>query len=335
MKKAVVCLLLVVSLSLTLCIPALAGSVGPDGSYTVSATATTITDMLHLSSLKNIYVEDGNSEFVSVDGVLFSADMSILYAYPTGREDTSYSVPDGVKKIGTAAFKQCKKLKSVELPESLEIIGKQAFFGCENLESITYPDSLRSIGESAFQLCSILAHIELPEKLTAIGDAAYKYCPIEDVTIPVSVVFVGEESFNYGLWMNSITILNPHCHFGARFERFDEMGGTGNSTEIIYGYAGSTAEGLATEFGATFESLGEAPEIPDPAPLDPTGGHWALMNGDWYYLDANGTMLTHSWLEDGGKTYWLKEDGIMIADGAAIIDGEYCWFDASGAWIGN
>ena len=45
-----------------------------------------------------------NPYFCDIDGVLFSADESKLIAYPSGRDGTSYTVPDGTSSIGTYAF---------------------------------------------------------------------------------------------------------------------------------------------------------------------------------------------------------------------------------------
>lgn len=56
---------------------------------------------------------------------------------------------DGVTRIGTRAFYNCKSLTSVVLPDSITDIGDGAFGYCEKLE-ITIPHSVKSIGKDAF-----------------------------------------------------------------------------------------------------------------------------------------------------------------------------------------
>lgn len=57
-----------------------------------------------------------NPYFCDIDGVLFSADGSKLIAYPSGRNGTSYTVPDGTSSIGTYAFADAGWLQVLDLP---------------------------------------------------------------------------------------------------------------------------------------------------------------------------------------------------------------------------
>lgn len=56
--------------------------------------------------------------------------------------------PEGLKAIGDAAFKVCRKLRRVEIPSSVESVGKDAFIDTE-LEEFTIPASLVDIGPCA------------------------------------------------------------------------------------------------------------------------------------------------------------------------------------------
>jgi len=120
----------------------------------IPATVTTI-DPLFLqgsASITNIIVDEANTVFSSVDGVMFSKDMSILLTCPNGKSG-SYTIPESVKIIGEFAFDKCTKLTSVILPSNLTSIKSNGFFFCTNLTSITIPATVTEIGIIAFTNC--------------------------------------------------------------------------------------------------------------------------------------------------------------------------------------
>ena len=49
----------------------------------------------------------------------------------------------------------------VEIPEGVQRIGEAAFGGCPSLTTVTFPTTLISIGESAFFKCSNLDNVDL------------------------------------------------------------------------------------------------------------------------------------------------------------------------------
>lgn len=55
-----------------------------------------------------------------------------------------------VTEINDGAFRNCRKLSSVELNEDVTRIGDNAFSACTALTSIDFPESLVSIGDYAF-----------------------------------------------------------------------------------------------------------------------------------------------------------------------------------------
>lgn len=74
-------------------------------------------------------VDEANQNYCSVDGVLFTKDKAELVAYPYGKTQMEYTVPDGVKRIGEYAFSKIENIYKINLPESLESIGGYAFYG--------------------------------------------------------------------------------------------------------------------------------------------------------------------------------------------------------------
>lgn len=85
-------------------------------------------------NLTEIKVAEGNSRYYTTDGVLFDKDTNTLIAYPIGKTDKSYTIPNGIKTIGVEAFSVASNLEKVVFPESLKRVGSHAFYGCYNLK---------------------------------------------------------------------------------------------------------------------------------------------------------------------------------------------------------
>ena len=97
------------------------------------------------SSLAKINVAADNTVYMSKDGILFNKTGDILIYCPEGRTG-SYTVPDGVKEIGTFAFRH-SGLTDITLPDGLEIISSLAFSGSA-IKKLDIPDTVTHIGQS-------------------------------------------------------------------------------------------------------------------------------------------------------------------------------------------
>ena len=98
------------------------------------------------SNLTDIKVDKNNTAYCSVDGVIYSKDITTLILCPAGK--TSITIPDSVKNIGSSSFSG-SALTSIDIPESVTAIGEEAFCDCPSLRSVTLPTSVRNIGEYA------------------------------------------------------------------------------------------------------------------------------------------------------------------------------------------
>jgi len=124
--------------------------------------------------LTEINVNSDNSYYCSIDGVLFDFNKKTIIAYPNGKANSSYTVPNGVTSIGIYAFFGCDSLISVNIPDSVIIIGYHAFSACSNLTNVNMPDSVVSIGSGSFAWCSSLTNINIPNSVISIeGDPFY------------------------------------------------------------------------------------------------------------------------------------------------------------------
>ena len=68
--------------------------------------------------LEEIKVDEGNRNYKSKDGVLFSKDGKKLIQYPAGKKESSYRIPEGVESIDHCAFDGCRNLKLITIPKS-------------------------------------------------------------------------------------------------------------------------------------------------------------------------------------------------------------------------
>ena len=137
-------------------------------------------------------------------------------------------IEEGITKIGSYAFQVCTQIQKVTLPESLTTICDNAFLGCSGLKEITIPKNCETIGDKAFNVCSGLEEISVadgnpvfdsrgdckalidsksntlllggknsvvPDGVTAIAKEAFKYTEIAEITIPDSVLYIGDKAF--------------------------------------------------------------------------------------------------------------------------------------------
>lgn len=156
--------------------------------------------------LTSINVDAGNLNYSSQDGVLYNFDKTTLVAYPTGKTDTNYIIPNSVTVIGGGAFDGCRKLTSVSIPNSVKTISKSAFES-SGLTSISIPNSVTSIGYAAFNGCTKLTSVIIPDSITVIEGNAFAQCfELSFVRIPNSVTSIKLYAFGDSYGLTSITI---------------------------------------------------------------------------------------------------------------------------------
>ena len=191
------------------------------------------------NSVREYIVNEDNTRYQTVDGVLYDRELTTLIAYPAGRSG-EFVFPESVKAIGRDAFQFCWKLDTLVIPahvteisnnpaadSSLEHFeverGNPAYrsidgvlFTSDATELVAYPTergrygdpyaipiTVKRIGESAFEGCDYLTSLELPAGVTEIGERAFYSCPnLESITIPLRVTRIANFAFDGGRSVN-------------------------------------------------------------------------------------------------------------------------------------
>ncbi|MBR4513931.1 MAG: leucine-rich repeat protein [Lachnospiraceae bacterium] len=122
------------------------------------------------SGLMNIYVDEANENYCSVDGLLYSKDKKILFEVPQGR--TSVKVPEGTVKIGAAAFRG-SNAASITIPKGVTSVGDNAFRELKAAEEIVLPEGVESIGLFAFADNTVLKKVTVPDSVKSMDSVAF------------------------------------------------------------------------------------------------------------------------------------------------------------------
>lgn len=69
----------------------------------------------------------------------------ILVSYCDSGNETSVTIPDGVKKIGVNAFASNDSIKEVIVPEGVEVLGNNCFRGLKYLKTLVLPSTITQI----------------------------------------------------------------------------------------------------------------------------------------------------------------------------------------------
>lgn len=224
------------------------------------------------TSLEDIKVSQNNERYEVIDHVLFDKSEKTLLAYPAGREESSYSIPDETLIIGDLAFADCTALNNIIIPDSVNRIGSSAFSECFNLSGIEIPASVTAIENNTFYFCESLTNIEIPDSVKSIGDYAFNRCKsLNTVVIPDAVHSIGVDTFAN---CDSVTLvvgkdsyaLKYAINNGINYEYPDEIADEGlveqtQNTQILFrGYDWGTSYDVVFENEITSQNLAEGIE---------------------------------------------------------------------------
>lgn len=230
--------------------------------YCTGLTSVTIPDSVELITsdpfsfclnLTEINVDEDNKFFCSnSEGVLFSSDKTKMVKYPSGKKQTEYTVPDGVRTIGFGAFEACNSLTSVNIPGSVEYIGQYAFAYCDSLDSVLISNGVTDIGNSAFLKCRSLTSIHIPKSIKEIEMLAFSGCDdlekvFFDGNAPLAVP--ADDSW-YHSFDSTVTLCYlPSTTGWTNVPEYDETNGTWNGYTLdTWEKSGFDLSGIVTSY---------------------------------------------------------------------------------------
>jgi hypothetical protein len=181
--------------------------------------------------LTAIAVDPQNTNYCSVDGVLFNRSTNTLIQYPAGKAG-SCIIPNSVTNLGRGALAYCTCLTAITVNASNAVyssvdgvlfnknqttliqcpggksgsytitntvinIGYCAFYGCQNLTNVTIPDSVTSLDDEVFDSCFSLTSVTIPDSISTLGYWVFNSCfNLTSVTIPNSVTNIKDWAFS-------------------------------------------------------------------------------------------------------------------------------------------
>lgn len=143
------------------------------------------------SKLNSINVSHNNAAYLSDNGVLFNKSKTLLLQYPTGKADSSYTIPEGVECVGEIAFYN-SVLRNIIIPNSVICLKNSAFMYCVNLEKIIIPSSVTTMENSVFFGCGSLKSVLIPDSVIDMEWGIFQVC--KNVTVSV---FPNSYALNY------------------------------------------------------------------------------------------------------------------------------------------
>ena len=174
----------------------------------------------YTKNLMAVIVDPENTSYTSVDGVLYTKDMTEIILHPMRNHQYRAALDSGItapaddttaesflhefaKKYGEEAEieseeyeKQFSDYSYYYIPESVLKIEDSCFSDCENLKYVTIPDSVREIGSLAFFKCKGFETITIPDGVESIGSDGFSYCEkVTYIYVPESVKFIGHHAF--------------------------------------------------------------------------------------------------------------------------------------------
>lgn len=130
-----------------------------------------VDNVAECDKLTSINVDEKNTKYKAVDGILYTYDMTEILFCPNAKTG-KVIIPNTVKRIGDYCFYRCKSLKAIIIPPTVEYIGEKAF--CySSLEKLVVPNSVKAIGSGCFMNTDIAESLKLSTQISVLPESCF------------------------------------------------------------------------------------------------------------------------------------------------------------------
>ena len=126
------------------------------------------------------------------------------FYYCTGLVNVTIS--EGVESIGVGAFYNCTSLVEAVVPDTAVKVGSHAFYNCTSMTTATIGITADAIGDYTFYNCEKLDTIVIGISVERIGDYAFYNCALEKLSVPATVIEIGDYAFASNETMTRATL---------------------------------------------------------------------------------------------------------------------------------
>lgn len=183
------------------------------------------------------------------------------YALEKCNKITTINIPDNVTEIGMFAFSQCN-LNSIYIPQNLQTISAGAFMINPNLSTITIDNQnlyfttdngiLYNKDKTTLLFCPMNKNtdITIPNGVTEIYDFAFSNCSCSSLTLPESLVTIGNSAFMGARGLTQIIIPDNVTKIKSR-----AFVGCANIKNIIWSNSIETIEESCFQYCSNLQSI--------------------------------------------------------------------------------
>lgn len=120
------------------------------------------------------------------NGTLYNKDKTEIISYPPRNQAATYTISDGIKKIGMKAFANNASLKQIDFNQ-VEEIGEYAFSGC-GFTTMELPNRTVKLDEGTFSDCKSLWKLFIPASVDLPKNFARNCSALTQVTMTGTTV---------------------------------------------------------------------------------------------------------------------------------------------------
>ena len=160
---------------------------------------STVTEMgvgsfLEAPDLKNIFVDEANPAYQSIDGCLYDKSGKIFIRCPSDRE--SIEIAEGTEKVESCAFFQCS-VKEIKFPSTLKLLEEGAFMSCsiwERMDELILPYGVE-LAKEVFMYSTLPPRITL-QGVTKLPERAFANATFGMVRLPDTLTEIGDDALS-------------------------------------------------------------------------------------------------------------------------------------------